>query len=86
MWLFYLLLLYMIKYKLKWVEIVYSEKFKRDVLIVPLVWRWIDGKFDKHISPVEALDIVNGWIIDPNEKNSVMSINEKANYWKKPLF
>lgn len=76
----------MTKYKLKWVDVIYSEKFKRDVLIVPLVWRWIDWKFDKFISANEALDIIRDAVIDPNEKNSILSKKDRATFWNKSLF
>lgn len=76
----------MTKYKLKWVDVIYSEKFKRDVLIVPLVWRWVDWKFDKFISPNEALDIISDAVIDPTEKTSVMSNKDKAKYGSQSLF
>ena len=76
----------MIKYKLKWVDYIYSDKFKREVLIVPLVWRWIDWKFDKFIPMNEAINILDGAVINPEDKNSIMSSNDKANYWKQSLF
>lgn len=76
----------MTKYKLKWVDVIYSEKFKRDVLIVPLVWRWIDWKFDKFISANEALDIISDAVIDPKEKTSIMSNKDKAKYGSQSLF
>lgn len=76
----------MIKYKLKWVYVEYSEKFERDVLIVPLVWRWIDWKYDKFISADEALSIVDNAVINLEEKNSILSQKDKANFGKQPLF
>jgi len=34
----------------------------------------------------EALDIVNDAVIDPNEKNSILSKKDRATFWNKPLF
>ncbi len=76
----------MIRYKLKWVEIVHSEKYHRDVIRIPLVWRWIDWKFDKFIPMSEAIKILEDAVINPEDKNSIMSSNDKANYWKQSLF
>lgn len=76
----------MIKYKLKWVYVEYSEKFERNVLVVPLVWRWIDWKYDKFISADEALDIIDNAVINPEEKNSILSKKDRATFWNKPLF
>lgn len=83
---FYLLLYIMIKYKLKWVYITYSEKFKRDVIVVPMIWRRIDGKYDKFISPEEALEVISDAVIDPNEKNSILSKKDRETFWNKSLF
>jgi len=76
----------MIKYKLRWVSIDYSEKLWKRVLVIPLVWRRIDWKYDKYITMDEALDIVNDAVIDPNEKNSILSKKDRATFWNKPLF
>lgn len=76
----------MIKYKLKWVSIDYSEKLWKRVLVIPLVWRWIDWKYDKYITIDEALPIVEGAVIDPNEKNSILSQKDRENFWKVSLF
>ncbi len=76
----------MIKYKLKWASIDYSEKLWKRVLVIPLVWRWIDWKYDKYITMDEALPIVEGAVIDPNEKNSVLSQKDRENFWKVSLF
>lgn len=76
----------MIKYKLKWVSIDYSEKLWKRVLVIPLVWRWIDWKYDKYITMDEALPIVEGAVIDPNEKNSILSQKDRENFWKVSLF
>lgn len=73
-------------YKLKWVCIEYSKKFNKKVLIVPLVWRWEDWKFDKFIPMREAIDIVADAVIDPSEKTSIMSHKDKAKYGSKSLF
>lgn len=73
-------------YKLKWVCIEYSKKFNKKVLIVPLVWRWEDWKFDKFIPMREAIDIVADAVIDPNEKNSILSKKDRATLWNKSLF
>lgn len=73
-------------YKLKWVSIEYSKKFNKKVLIVPLVWRWEDWKFDKFIPMREAIDIVADAVIDPNEKNSILSKKDRATLWNKSLF
>ena len=56
------------------------------MLVVPMVWRRIDGKYDKFISPDEALDIVNDAVIDPNEKNSILSKKDRETFWNKSLF
>ena len=76
----------MIKYKLKWVSIDYSEKLWKRVLVIPLVWRWIDWKYDKYITMDEALDIVEWAVIDPDEKNSILSKKDRDNFWKVSLF
>ena len=76
----------MIKYKLKWIDYIYSDKYKREVLIVPLVWRWIDGKFDKFIPMSEAIEILEDAVINPEDKNTVMSNNDKKKFWKVALF
>ena len=76
----------MIKYKLKWVSIDYSEKLWKRVLVIPLVWRRIDWKYDKYITMDEALPIVEGAVIDPNEKNSILSQKDRENFWKVSLF
>ena len=76
----------MIKYKLKWVSIDYSEKLWKRVLVIPLVWRWIDWKYDKYITMDEALPIVDGAVIDPDEKNSILSKKDRDNFWKVSLF
>lgn len=76
----------MIKYKLKWASIDYSEKLWKRVLVIPLVWRWIDWKYDKYITMDEALPIVEGAVIDPNEKNSILSQKDRENFWKVSLF
>lgn len=76
----------MIKYKLKWASIDYSEKLWKRVLVIPLVWRWIDWKYDKYITMDEALPIVDGAVIDPNEKNSILSQKDRENFWKVSLF
>lgn len=76
----------MIRYKLKWVDYIYSDKYKREVLIVPLVWRWVDGKFDKFIPMSEAIEILENAVINPDDKNSIMSWNDKKNFWKVALF
>lgn len=64
-------------YKLKGVHIGYSEKFKREVLVVPLVWRWIDWKYDKFIPMREAINIVADAVIRPDDKYLVMSKKDK---------
>lgn len=56
------------------------------MLVVPMVWRRIDGKYDKFISPEEALEVVNDAVIDPNEKNSILSKKDRAIFWNKSLF
>ena len=76
----------MIKYKLKWASIDYSEKLWKRVLVIPLVWRWIDWKYDKYITMDEALPIVEGAVIDTNEKNSILSQKDRENFWKVSLF
>ena len=76
----------MIKYKLKWASIDYSEKLWKRVLVIPLVWRWIDWKYDKYITMDEALPIVEDAVIDPNEKNSILSQKDRENFWKVSLF
>lgn len=76
----------MIRYKLKWVEIVHSEKYHRDVIRIPLVWRWIDGKFDKFIPMSEAIEILEDAVINPEDKNTIMSGTDKKNFWKAALF
>ncbi len=76
----------MIKYKIKWVDYIYSDKYKREVLIVPLVWRWVDGKFDKFIPMSEAIEILDDAVINPEDKNTIMSGNDKKNFWKVSLF
>jgi len=76
----------MIKYKLKWVYITHSEKFKREVLVIPMVWRWVDGKYDKFISAREAFPFIEDAVIDPSEKTSIMSEKDKAKYGVRPLF
>ena len=76
----------MIKYKLKWASIDYSEKLWKRVLVIPLVWRWIDWKYDKYITMDEALPIVEGAVIYPNEKNSILSQKDRENFWKVSLF
>lgn len=76
----------MIKYKLKWASIDYSEKLWKRVIVIPLVWRWIDWKYDKYITMDEALPIVDGAVIDPNEKNSILSKKDRATLWNKSLF
>ena len=76
----------MIKYKLKWIDYIYSDKYKREVLIVPLVWRWIDGKFDKFIPMSEAIEILEDAVINPEDKTTIMSDRDKKEYWKQPLF
>ena len=64
-------------YKLKGVHIGYSEKLKREVLVVPLVWRWIDWKYDKFIPMREAKNIVADAVINPDDKYLVMSRKDK---------
>lgn len=76
----------MIKYKLRWASIDYSEKLWKRVIVIPLVWRWIDWKYDKYITMDEALPIVDGAVIDPNEKNSILSQKDRENFWKVSLF
>ena len=83
---FYFLLYIMIKYKLKWASIDYSEKLWKRVIVIPLVWRWINWKYDKYITMDEALPIVEGAVIDPNEKNSILSQKDRENFWKVSLF
>ena len=34
----------------------------------------------------EALPIVEGAVIDPNEKNSILSQKDRENFWKVSLF
>lgn len=69
-------------YKLKWVYITYSEKFKRDVLVVPLVWRWENWKFDKFIPMRDAIDIVTDAVIKPDDKYLVMSHKDKKKVYR----
>lgn len=69
-------------YKLKWVSIEYSEKFNKKVLIVPLVWRWENWKFDKFIPMREAIDIVADAVIKPDDKYLVMSHKDKKKTYK----
>ena len=69
-------------YKLKGVHIGYSEKLKREVLVVPLVWRWIDWKFDKFIPMRDAIDIVTDAVIRPDYKYLVMSHKDKKKVYK----
>ena len=56
------------------------------MIVVPMVWRRIDGKYDKFISPEEALEVISDAVIDPNEKNSILSQKDRENFWKVSLF
>lgn len=69
-------------YKLKGVHIGYSEKLKREVLVIPLVWRWENWKFDKFIPMREAIDIVADAVIRPDDKYLVMSKKDKRKTYK----
>lgn len=76
----------MIKYKLKWVSVQFSKELCRPVLVVPFVSRRVDWKYDKYITMKEASEILEWAVINPEEKNSILSQKDKANFGKQPLF
>ena len=46
-------------------------------MLIPLVERFVDGKYDKFISMNEAIKIINNAIINPDDKDTVFSKNER---------
>ena len=64
----------MIKYKLKWAKL--AKYGRRTVMIIPLVERFVDGKYDKFIPMNEAIKIINNAVINPDDKDTVFSKNE----------
>lgn len=64
----------MIRYKLKWAKL--AKYGRRTVMIIPLVERFVDGKYDKFIPMNEAIKIINNAVINPDDKDTVFSKNE----------
>lgn len=64
----------MIRYKLKWARLV--KDGRRTVMLIPLVERFVDGKYDKFIPMNEAIKIISNAVINPDDKDAVFSKNE----------
>jgi len=55
-------------------------------MLIPLVERFVDGKYDKFIPMNEAIKIINNAVINPDDKDTVFSKNEmKKLHAEKPV-